>query len=132
MGNRGSGSGLIGRNSSKTEILAGIRIKYQGTDIEIEYRKGPNDIIIDSRNIPIDYLSSVSFTELYNRARDNGVIVQEFKQRELDERDRREAEERENRPDYELGGGVPWGNTAYRRQARRDRTSTRAQRRKNR
>ena len=49
---------------------------------------------------------------------------------DIDKLRKQYQEDRANKPDYELGGGVPWGNKNNRRAARQGRLATRATRRK--
>lgn len=57
-----------------------------------------------------------------------GFTYKTYNQKQVAEDERKHREERKNTPDYELGGGVPWGNVNNRRAARAGRSMTRAQR----
>ena len=124
MGGRGGSSGLT---SGKIQAIV---VDY-GSGRSSSFRLHSNGRVTDiddfgeSKNT-----NNLSLSEIAKRARDNGYSVKTYTASELKDRDERRKKERENRPDYELGVGVPWGNAEYRRTARRNRKATRAQRRK--
>lgn len=124
MGGRGGSSGLT---SGKIQA---IEVDY-GNGSRSSFRLHSNGRVTDIDNFGEQKnTNNLSLEEITKRARDNGYSVKTYTSSDLKDRDEKRRKERENRPDYELGVGVPWGNAEYRKTARRNRISTRAQRRK--
>lgn len=73
--------------------------------------------------------NNLSLKEIKERAEKAGAQVQTFNQAEVEKYEKDYWEERKNRPDFELGVGVPWGNAANRKAARQGRLASRMRRR---
>lgn len=116
-------------NSGKHGGVASVVIDYGSGAGRAEYRKAPDGRLYNVTNQ--EYVESkASLKDVVQRARSAGYTVETYTAKQTEERDETRRKERENSPDYELGYGVPWGNQQYRRNARRNRINTRAQRRK--
>lgn len=74
----------------------------------------------------------ISGTEIANRAAKNGASVSLVTPSEVKKKREAFSIEQRNKPDYELGIGVPWGGRQASRNARQNRLSTRAMKRKGR
>lgn len=68
--------------------------------------------------------------EIAKRMAENGATVKTYTKKQLAAHDEARWKEIANKPDYELGGGVPWGNKENRKAARASRLAGRAQRRR--
>ena len=120
------------RSAEAGNIPAGIRVTFPDGRTQI-YAQGPNNMVMDERGLPRD-VQGVKYSDLYNRMVSNqtnsGVTFERITGEELSAMQAAYREERANRPDYELGVGVPWGNREYRQGARRNRLSNRSQKRR--
>lgn len=124
MGGRGSASGLPNRK------IQAIEVDY-GDGTKSTFRLHSNGQITDIDDFGQQKnTNNLSLQDIAKRARESGYSVKTYTSSELKDRDERRKKERENRPDYELGVGVPWGNAEYRRAARKNRIITKTQRRK--
>lgn len=78
--------------------------------------------LVDTNGLTIEQIAA--------RAEANGYQVVRYNKKQLAQHDRERREERANRPDYELGVGVSWGNKEYRKRARQNRINTRQARKR--
>lgn len=126
MGSRGSRSG-------RDTIANGVRITYDNGSSKV-YKRGPNGRIVDERGLPVESLNNMKYDDFIRRVQANqknsGVSIERMSRQDLDGMEKRWREERANRPDYEMGVGVPWGNKENRKAARQSRLAGRAARRK--
>lgn len=104
-----------------------IRISERTGDY-MEYRRLEDGTIFDEkafRSVDTQY----TLEEIVERAKTSGYTVETYTPEETEARDKARREAQKNKPDYELGYGVPWGNREYRKTARESRLASRAQRR---
>lgn len=128
MGGRGGSSGI---SAGQGKIKA-IVIDY-GNGRMSSFRLHPNGLVTDIDDFAEQKnTNKLTLAEIADRAVENGYSVMSFTQSQLNERDKKRKDSRANRPDYELGIGVPWGNKEYRKTARRNRINTRISRKRNR
>lgn len=127
MGGRGVSSG----GSGKVPAGGGIRaITKDG--MVFEYRDRENGYITSFTDAEEKSVGGLSINQIAERMKNNGASVEIFTKSQLESLEKKANEERRNKPDYQLGYGVPWGNREYRKVARRNRLTTRMMRRKSR
>ena len=119
------GRGSSGQKGSVRSVI----VNYGIGAGQVEYRKGPGGRIFDVTNNR-ELSAKMSLSEIAKRARENGYRVEVLNAKETAERDEARKKENRSKPDYELGMGVPWGNKEYRKTARRNRMTSRSQRRR--
>ena len=119
MGERGSSSGLV---SNKIQA---IEVDYGG-GLKSSFRLHKDGMVTDIDDWTEQHnTNNLSLEEIAKRARESGYSVKTFTSSDLKERDEKRKKSIENKPDYELGYGVPWGNREYRKTARRNRINNR-------
>lgn len=132
MGGRGSASGGgAGGGANKSPAMFTVNM---GGGVEITYRKGPREMVLDYEGVPMDNIP-LKYSEVYNRLKKRAEegqvqITKEYTNREVKNADDKLAESRRNKPDYELGVGVPWDNKEYRKRARSNRLINRVMKRR--
>lgn len=137
MGGRGGSSGIGGndlsaRISSYGSNEYGINVTAKdGTKINYIVRElgGKTYVRRDLAETPSPF--PISGKEIAKRAMANGANVTLVTPSEMKKKQEAYSKELANKPDYELGTGVPWGNKDYRRTARMNRINTRTSRRRN-
>lgn len=137
MGGRGGSSG-IGGNSLAARI-SGFGSKEYGINVTAKDGAKINYIVQElggTTYVSRDLYTSpepfpISGKEIAKRAINNGASVTLVTPSEMKKKREAFAKELDNKPGYELGTGVPWGNAAYRRTARMNRINTRTSRRRN-
>lgn len=70
--------------------------------------------------------------EIAKRMAENGATVKTYTKKQLAAHDEARQKEIANKPDYELGMGIPGGNKEYRKTARNSRLVSRMQSRRRR
>lgn len=126
FGGRGASSG----NGSGSAV-AGAQISFNGmTNTYYFYKNGNNNFYQRGFGGEIEPTpNNMSGKEFVERAKSNGADVQTIPAKQVSKQRKDYYNERNNRPDYELGYGT--GNMrAYSKQARRNRIATRAMMRK--
>lgn len=119
MGGRGGSSGL-----SNGKIQA-IEVDYGG-GLKSSFRLHKDGMVTDIDDWSEQHnTNNLSLQDIANRARKQGYSVKTYTSSDLKERDEKRKKELENKPDYELGYGVPWGNREYRKTARINRINSR-------
>ena len=103
-----------------------------GFTATFQLRAGKTYNVSDLGKIPQLMKTSKSISELAQTAAKSGNTVTILSPAQMQARVDERRKEREARAgiDYELGGGVPWGNKNNRRAARQGRLATRAMRRR--
>ena len=86
--------------------------------------------VTDLANTPEKMNTKRTASELIESMRDRGIKVTVLTPKQMNDRERTRNIERENRPDYELGVGIPWGNKTSRKAARRGKMVSRTSKRK--
>ena len=117
-------------NSAKRrrEKYASLVIDY-GSGGKVEYRQAPDGRLYNADTMEF-VGTKMSLKDVAERAQKAGYAANPYTAKQTAERDEARRKERENRPDYEVGYGTPWGNREYRRTARMNKINTRAQKRK--
>ena len=127
FGGRGGASG-VGGHGVRTVGLD-VTINGKTTHYIFSNRNGQNYYQRSFGSIPEKTPSNISAKEFEKRASSNGATVKKVNAAEVEKRRKAYLNERNRRPDYELGVGLK-NNRAYTKQARINRLNTRAQRRK--
>lgn len=128
MSKRGSGSSTQsnGRFSGIVAIEVttkdGRRLSYRSR--QGGFITGIDDAIESPAN------GRMTVPEIAKRMAENGATVKTYNKKQLAAHDEARQKEIANKPDYELGVGVPWGNKDARKAARASRLAGRAQRRR--
>ena len=109
----------------------GFSYTKDGKTRTFEYRNGKVYDVSDAGAIPEQLNTSLSVSELVQRAQKNADRVDILSPAQMQQRRDERNADRESRKniDYELGTGVPWGNRQYRQVARRNRLITRGMKR---
>ena len=84
--------------------------------------------IDDARESPAS--GRMTVPEIAKRMTENGATVKTYTKKQLAAHDEARRKENANKPDYEMGIGVPWGNKNNRKAARASRLAGRVQRRR--
>lgn len=131
MGGRGGSSGMSGGSGGNGERYSGLDVTKDGETTRYYFTnyKGINYYQrgIDGKIEPTPL--NMSAKEFKQRVEANGATTKKLSNSVYQKENKAYIEERENRPDYELGVGMK-DNRAYRKKARRERLMTRAMRRK--
>lgn len=131
MGGRGSSSGKA-MSTRKGESIGTV-----GTGIAVTHKNGKvtNYVVTNGglREVrtasPAPKSKTMTTQEQVKKMLENSN-TKFLSKSDIDKLRKQYQEDRANTPDYELGGGVPWGNKNNRRAARQGRLATRATRRK--
>lgn len=121
--------GSVGAN--KENAIKGMIVKFPNGST-LTYRdngKGNPVTAMNGYGVGTVETNNLSLQEIKDRAEKAGAQVQTFNQAEIEKYEKDYWEERKNRPDYELGVGVPGGNKANRKAARQGRLASRMRRR---
>lgn len=134
MGGRGgsSGNGISARISGFGSKEYGINVTAKDgvkTNYIVQELGGTTYVSRDLYTSPEPF--PISGKEIVKRAMANGANVTLVTPSEMKKKRETFSKELANKPDYELGMGVPWSNASYRKTARTNRINTRASRRKN-
>lgn len=114
MSKRGSGSSTRSNGGFSIAIRGKEKIYFQAAGGEFRGLQDANDIISK---------------EMANKLLKNGK-AKPISKAEMNKIKTARNKERAAKPDYELGGGVPWGNKENRKATRASRLAGRAQRRR--
>lgn len=118
-GNSGFDSGGKGRK------IQAIEVDYGG-GLKSSFRLHKDGVITDIDDWTKQHnTNNLSLSEIAKRARENGYAVKTFTFSDLKNHDEERKKILKNKPDYELGYGVPWGNREYRKIARINRINSR-------
>lgn len=128
MSKRGSGSSA--RNNRNFSGVVAIEVTTKdGRRLSYRSRQGGLVTGIDDvRESPAS--GRMTVPEIAKRMAENGATVKTYTKKQLAAHDEARRKENANKPDYEMGIGVPWGNKDARKAARASRLATRAQRRR--
>lgn len=134
LGGRGgsSGNGISARISGFGSKEYGINVTAKDgvkTNYIVQELGGTTYVSRDLYTSPEPF--PISGKEIAKRAMANGANVTLVTPSEMKKKRETFSKELANKPDYELGMGVPWSNSSYRKTARTNRINTRASRRKN-
>lgn len=109
--------------------VAAVAVNYGGS--WGTYRKHDNGMVTDIDDwADVKNTNGIDLNEIAKRARASGYEVKTYTPAELKRYDKDMKQARANKPDYENGAGVAWGNQEYRKKARRERLASRAQKRR--
>ena len=119
------------RERQAAKMPAGVRVTFpDGT--QRYYAKGPDGAVTDQYGYPLSVAGGMKYTDLIRQIRNNqsnsGVKIERVSGDEL--KAMRQARREEQKPDYEMGIGTPWGNSDQRRAARVSRLAGRVARRR--
>lgn len=130
MGGRGSSSGKAG-NKASVKNKGGFQVTLDDGRVSTFFSyRGKVYNITELSKPPEELDTDKTATQLVQGMLNRGVDVKILSPQEIKQREN----EYNNRPykdaDYELGTGLPFGNTEYRRRARRQKINDRAARKK--
>lgn len=131
-GGPGSG-GAKGRRDGYAQDFSGVVAievtTREGRKLSYRSRQGGFITGIDDAR---ESLASGRMTvpEIAKRMTENGATVKTYTKTQLAAHDEERRKEIANKPDYEMGIGVPWGNKNNRKAARASRLAGRVQRRR--
>ncbi len=120
----GCNSGAGGAGASVGKVGTGIQRKINGAIHN--YFVSNTGLLVEIGGKPVK-VGKLSGSQIAKRLVETGNA--EFLSKKQVDDIRKERNSRKS-VDYELGGGVPWGNADNRRAARRNRITTRQQRKK--
>ena len=120
----------IAKKDTSNEIRA-IEITFP-SGISTSYRQHKRGIITSIDGLDVKETNGMNVSQIAERARRQGAEVKTYSAKQLDEHDKRYWKEQKEKPDWELGMGVPGGNAAYRKTARKNRLINRIMTRKSR
>lgn len=118
--------------TSKENSIKGLIVRFDNGSVLTYQDNGKGNPVTAMNGYgfgPVE-TNNLSLKEIKERAEKAGATIQTFNQAELDKYNKEYWEERKNRPDYELGVGVPGGNKQNRQAAKQGRLATRAQRKR--
>ena len=128
MSKRGAGSSTRSNGSFSGVVAIEVTTK-DGRRLSYRSRQGGFITgIDDARKSPAS--GRMTVPEIAKRMAENVATVKTYTKKQLAAHDEARWKEIANKPDYELGGGVPWGNKDARKAARASRLAGRAQRRR--
>lgn len=115
-------------NASSLNIKegGGFQYTYKGKTYTIMQENGYAYDVSDLADIPERIGNGISASEFAKRAANNGYELSPAQMRQREAERNAERKQRDN-IDYELGMGVPWGNSRNRKVARRNRMVSRSQ-----
>lgn len=130
MGGRGSSSGKAG-NKASVKNKGGFQITLDDGSVSTFFSyRGKVYNITELSKPPKELDTDKTATQLVQGMLNRGIDVKILSPQEIKQKEN----EYNNRPykdaDYELGTGLPFGNTEYRRRARRQKINDRAARKK--
>lgn len=128
MSKRGSGNST--RNNGSFSGVVAIEVTTKdGRKLSYRSRQGGFITGIDDA-IESHANGRMTVPEIAKRMAENGATVKTYTKKQLAAHAEARQKEIANKPDYELGVGVPWGNKENRKAARASRLAGRAQRRR--
>lgn len=122
-----------GASFSTKSNIGGAKITFNDKTTEYYFykgSKGENLYGVGLGDTPRPTPQNMTAKEFIERAKKNGAEVETITEQERINREKKLAEEHRNKPDYELGYGVPWDNREYRKTARNNKKMTRGQKRR--
>lgn len=132
-GGGSGGGGAKGRRDGYEKDFSGVvAIEVTTTDgTKFSYRSRQGGFITgidDARESPAS--GRMTVPEIAKRMTENGATVKTYTKTQLAAHDEARRKEIANKPDYEMGIGVPWGNKNNRKAARTARLAGRVQKRR--
>ena len=128
MSKRGSGSSARNNRNFSDAVAIEVTTK-DGRRLSYRSRQGGFITGIDDA-IESPANGRMTVPEIAKRMAENGATVEAYTKKQLAAHDEARWKEIANKPDYELGVGVPWGNKENRKAARVSRLAGRAQTRR--
>lgn len=128
MSKRGSGSSA--RNNRNFSDAVAIEVTTKDGR-RLSYRSRQGGLITgidDAMKSPAN--GRMTVPEIAKRMAENGATVKTYTKKQLAAHDEARRKEIANKPDYELGIGVPWSNKDGRQAARASRLAGRVQKRR--